>query len=114
MGYPSALGAATSTYGTAPSGDNFVLDEVKCNGTELSIFDCPHKNELYENCNADEIIGVKCAKKAKKSKKANKAKQAKKARKAKKAKKAKKAITINLGKNTKKPRSEKTTSWWWW
>merc|ERR1711971_181331 len=47
------------TFGSAPSGDNFVLDDVKCTGTESSIFDCPH-NEWDHNCSAREHTGVRC------------------------------------------------------
>ena len=67
LGFPSAitaLGSSTAMklYGTAPSGDNFVLDDLGCTGNEASIFDCQHKGEWNENCRKNEIAAVQCAK----------------------------------------------------
>ena len=66
LGFPSAISALGSStamklYGTAPSGDNFVLDELDCNGNETSVFDCKHNGEWNENCEATDIAGVQCA-----------------------------------------------------
>ena len=68
LGFPSAIFALASStaddlYGKAPSGDNFVLSELKCTGNENSIFDCPHPGEWDDNidCDASEIAGVQCA-----------------------------------------------------
>ena len=66
LGFPSAIAALGSSiaddlYGTAPSGDNFVLDDLECFGNETSVFDCLHSGEWNENCLATEIAGVKCA-----------------------------------------------------
>ena len=75
LGYPFARAALASStavnlYGTAPSGNKFVLDELGCTGNEASIFDCPLilfpgklilNTEWNENCDADEIAGVQCA-----------------------------------------------------
>ena len=76
--FPSAETAFTSdkealrygnhSYGNAPSGNGFVLDDVRCSGNEWSIFDCPKKlpttfgshGEWRHNCGADEIAGVRC------------------------------------------------------
>ena len=52
---------ADDLYGTAPSGDTFVLDELNCHGNEESVFDCPHNGEWEENCEKEEIAGVQCA-----------------------------------------------------
>ena len=62
LGYPSAIAAvdAYSMYGTAPSGSNHVLDNLNCDGSELSVFDCSHNGEWLENCGASEIAGVQC------------------------------------------------------
>ena len=78
LGFPSAETAFTSdraalrydphSYGNAPSGNGFVLDNIRCTGNELSIFDCPTKpktatgvlREWIHNCGADEIAGVRC------------------------------------------------------
>ena len=56
-----ANSTADDLYGTAPSGNNFVLDDLGCNGKEESIFDCPHNGEWIENCQAANIAGVHCA-----------------------------------------------------
>ena len=66
LGYPSATLALTSStaaelYGIAPSGNNFVLDDLGCSGTEASVFDCPHPGEWIENCGATDIAAVQCA-----------------------------------------------------
>ena len=62
LGYPSAIAAvdAKVTYGNNPSGSSYVLDNLNCDGSELSVFDCSHPGEWQENCNADEIAGVQC------------------------------------------------------
>ena len=65
LGFPSAITAlgsstAMNLYGTAPSGDNFVLDDLGCTGNEASIFDCQHKGEWNGNYNATDIVGVQC------------------------------------------------------
>ena len=39
LGFSKATKASNS-YGTAPSGSNFVLDDLKCTGNETFIFDC--------------------------------------------------------------------------
>ena len=72
LGFPRAMVALASStdsgnspaydlYGPAPSGNNFVLSELKCTGNEPSIFDCPHSDELTEHCWATEIAGIQCA-----------------------------------------------------
>ena len=65
LGFPFATLALASSdaadlYGTAPSGNNFVLDGLGCTGNEESIFDCQHKGEWNENCVAKDIAGVQC------------------------------------------------------
>ena len=65
LGFPSAKvalasGTADNVYGTAPSGNYFVLDDLQCTGSETSIFDCQHNGEWNENCGASEIAGVEC------------------------------------------------------
>ena len=71
LGFPFAKealadGTAQNVYGTAPSGDTFVLDDLGCIGNETSVFDCSHNDECYGTCTsgtcgAFEIAGVKCA-----------------------------------------------------
>ena len=66
LGFPTAITAlansnAASLYGTAPSGSNFVLDNLDCTGFEKSVFDCPLTGELSDICEASQIAGVKCA-----------------------------------------------------
>ena len=61
LGFPSGVAVdANSLYGTAPSGNNIVLDDLHCTGSESSIFDCPHSGEWVENCYASSIAGVQC------------------------------------------------------
>ena len=65
LGFPSAKkalasGTADNVYGTAPSGDNFVLDDLGCTGSETSIFDCQHPGEWVEDCAPWDIAGVEC------------------------------------------------------
>ena len=62
LGYPSAVAVvdAYSIYGIAQSGSNHVLDNLNCDGSELSVFDCSHNGEWVENCAASEIAGVQC------------------------------------------------------
>ena len=66
LGYPTAIealanGAAADLYGTAPSGTNFVLDNLGCTGKESSVFHCLVTDEVTEICGASQIAGVKCA-----------------------------------------------------
>ena len=58
---PLINGAAADLYGTAPSGSNFVLDNLDCDGGESSILHCPETGEVTEICEASQIAGVKCA-----------------------------------------------------
>ena len=52
---------ADGFFGTAPSGNNFVLDDLACTGSETSVFDCKHSGEWNETCTATDIAGVQCA-----------------------------------------------------
>ena len=66
LGFPSAIAALKSPiafglYGTAPSGSNFTLDNLNCNGKESSVFHCSLTGELTKKCEASQIAGVKCA-----------------------------------------------------
>ena len=60
LGYPSAetfyVESTPFGYGTG----TFVLDDVKCVGTETSVFDCPALSEGQHNCGNSEWAGVKC------------------------------------------------------
>ena len=58
LGYPTTI----DLYGTAPSGNKFILDDLGCIGNESSVFDCPHPGQWNENCGATDIAGVLCAK----------------------------------------------------
>ena len=72
LGFPTATAAlgrgleednspAFDLYGTAPSLNSFVLDNLGCTGNEASVFDCQHNGEWNENCNSWDIAGVQCA-----------------------------------------------------
>ena len=62
LGYPEAeeayLGSQHS-YGPS-SGNNFILDDVQCIGTEYDIFDCPAAAEGVHNCDNTKWAAVKC------------------------------------------------------
>ena len=67
LGFDTAIEAFTNSaaddlYGTAPSGSNFTLDNLNCNGKETSIFHCSLTGELAKPCEASQIAGVKCTK----------------------------------------------------
>ena len=38
----------------------YVFDDVQCNGTESSLFECPHTNPVYSYCDGSYAAGVKC------------------------------------------------------
>ena len=66
LGFPTAIEAlakssASDLYGTAPSGSNFMLNNLDCSGSEISIFHCPLTGEVTDDCVASQIAGVKCA-----------------------------------------------------
>ena len=62
IGFPLAMATFPGVlYGTAPSGNKFVLDNLGCIGNESSVFDCPHPGQWNENCVATDIAGVQCA-----------------------------------------------------
>ena len=66
LGFPTAMvalanGVAADLYGIAPSGSNFVLDNLGCTGEESSVFHCPTTDEVTDICGASQIAGVKCA-----------------------------------------------------
>ena len=70
LGYPSVdeffsnyLAPSDHKFGKDPSGGRFVLDNLQCNGSESSIFDCPNHGEWRHDCEASEIAGVRCEKK---------------------------------------------------
>ncbi|KAL8565021.1 hypothetical protein ACOMHN_003397 [Nucella lapillus] len=48
-------------YGMAPSDWPILLDEVKCRGTESSVFECDHLKLGTHNCAHSEDVGVNCA-----------------------------------------------------
>ena len=64
LGFPTAIEAlakSSKLYGTAPSGSNFMLNNLDCSGSESSIFHCSLTGELTNDCEASQIAGVKCA-----------------------------------------------------
>ncbi|KAM6397301.1 macrophage receptor MARCO [Pluvialis apricaria] len=56
LGYSRAVSAFTATAGTG----QIWLDDVNCNGSENSIFDCPKPNWGVHNCSHNEDAGVEC------------------------------------------------------
>ena len=57
LGYPGLVNITKESYfGNVSS--VFAMDDVRCNGTEARLVDCPHNPS--ENCNANEGAGVLC------------------------------------------------------
>ena len=64
LGYSSAKAVvdARYTYGNNPSGSSYVLDNLYCDGSESSIFDCERiSNGDTEICTISKVAGVRCA-----------------------------------------------------
>ena len=62
LGYSSAKAVvdARYMYGNNPSGSSYVLDNLACDGSESSVFDCQHNGEWIEDCGSTEMAGVQC------------------------------------------------------
>ena len=45
-------------FGQGSSG--IMLDDVKCDGSERSIFSCPHRPVGEHNCSHNEVVGIFC------------------------------------------------------
>ena len=61
MGYPSAITAFSgpnNKFGVG--GGDIILDNLKCTGTESSIFDCPHFGIWKNDCSHSEDAAVVC------------------------------------------------------
>jgi hypothetical protein len=54
---PLVYGSAHYGAGTLP----IHLDDVKCTGTESSLFNCPHRGWGSNNCGHGEDVGIYCA-----------------------------------------------------
>ena len=54
----NALALSSAYYGAGQ--DPIWLDEIRCNGTEASIFDCQHNNFGMHDCNHTEDVGINC------------------------------------------------------
>ena len=48
-------------YAASYSSQSILLDDVQCNGTEDSIFDCNARPIGQHNCNHREDVGVRCS-----------------------------------------------------
>ncbi|XP_043105625.1 macrophage receptor MARCO [Puntigrus tetrazona] len=51
---------ATQVFTEGAGSGRIWLDEVRCTGNEMSIFDCPHGGLGVHNCNHNENVGVSC------------------------------------------------------
>ena len=62
LGYSSSSAKVVDgyTYGNNPSGGSYILDNLACDGSESSVFDCQHNGEWEENCGSTEMAGVQC------------------------------------------------------
>ena len=65
LGHTTAIEAIANSarfYGPASSDSFFTLDNLDCDGSETSVFDCELSSEITEHCDASKIAGIKCAK----------------------------------------------------
>ena len=63
LGYPSSVKVYTQSSPFGHGTGSFVLDDLNCVGTEISVFNCacPHPMpEGNHNCGNSEWAGVKC------------------------------------------------------
>ena len=60
LGFGPAIAARYYVYYGWDSGQIW-LDEVRCNGTELTIEDCSHNRWGYHDCSYYENAGVQCS-----------------------------------------------------
>ena len=61
LGHPSAETVYVSSTPFGHGTGSFVLDDLNCVGTEISVFNCPHPMpEGNHNCGNSEWAGVKC------------------------------------------------------
>ncbi|KAM4609193.1 uncharacterized protein marco [Polymixia lowei] len=51
---------ATTTFTAASGTGKIWLDDLRCTGTEINIFDCPRSNVGVHNCQHEEDAGVQC------------------------------------------------------
>ena len=58
LGFPGALGATLRSEYGEPAPAYVSLSEVQCNGTEDSIYACPHESISY--CSKSRSAGVQC------------------------------------------------------
>ena len=58
LGFPGALDAAVRSEYSEPPPSYVSLSAVQCNGTEESIYACPHEYVSY--CSKSRSAGVKC------------------------------------------------------
>ena len=56
LGYDGGQYTKESHFGKVS--DDFMMDDVKCKGTEEKLLDCPHTTE--DNCEGNEGLGVIC------------------------------------------------------
>ena len=58
LGFPGAIDATVRSEYGEPHLVDISMSNVECNGTEDSIFDCPHQS--YSNCSRSRSAGVQC------------------------------------------------------
>ncbi|CAI8021725.1 Fibrillin-2 [Geodia barretti] len=60
LGFDNGTAAVVVVESSAAGGDQFVLDDVHCNGSESSLLDCQHSPLYVHNCHSTEVAGVSC------------------------------------------------------
>ena len=62
LGFPGAESALRyAAFGRGDEGQGILLDDVKCNGHEVTVFLCPHSGVGIHSCGHYEDAGVRCA-----------------------------------------------------
>jgi len=57
LGYNS--GTVKNDFGRSKWGSTFIMDDLRCDGNERTLFDCPYNRN--DDCSEEEIAGVICA-----------------------------------------------------
>ena len=62
LGFYTAIAASANIADYGLNDPYFVLDDLNCDGSETSVFECPVTGESNGQCDASEVAGVECSK----------------------------------------------------